>query len=167
MHTLYALNTWTSMCLPLSQCVCARLIVCVCIRDPHFNCLIITVPQMKVVDTKHVTVSCAPHFNLDFSVVFALFLNKGGYGIHDQDAPSWLLPILQTVECPGSMVSGFVKALLPKDRGGQKGYQSVSVESLPSDASAAGLRKGVFSGSTECHVRVCADENASARVCIR
>jgi len=71
--------------------------------DPHFNCLIITVPQMKVVDTKHVTVSCAPHFNLDFSVVFALFLNKGGYGIHDEDTPSWLLPILQTVECPGSM----------------------------------------------------------------
>jgi hypothetical protein len=43
----------------------------------------------------------------------------------------------------------------------------VSVESLPTDASAAGLRKGVFSGSTECHVRVCADDNASARVCIR
>lgn len=74
-------------------------------------------------------------------LLFVLMLCLVGYGVHDEDQALWLMPHLQTVKEPAQMLGNIIKDLLPGPAG-SKEYKDLAVESLPPNASAAGIRKG-------------------------
>ena len=63
-------------------------------------------------------------------------------GVHDEDQALWLLPSLQRTRNPAQQLGGYIKDLLPLERGGKAEYNQHSVKELPEVPSAAGLRKG-------------------------
>jgi hypothetical protein len=76
--------------------------------------------------------------------MWILFISMVGYGVHDEDEALRLLPSLQRTRNPAQQIGGYIKDLLPLARGGSRDYKDVSVNALPENPSAAGLRKGVL-----------------------
>jgi hypothetical protein len=68
-----------------------------------------------------------------------LCLNKSL--LYDENKTTYLHPVLKTTSYSGSKLGTFIKALIPGS--GTKKYRGFAVESLPSDATAAGFRPGV------------------------
>ena len=64
-------------------------------------------------------------------------------------AISWVFPVLQDHASPGTAIGGFIKALLPPERGGRKEYEDVSVHELPDGANASCLRPGAAMSMAE------------------
>ena len=61
-------------------------------------------------------------------LLFGLYLNKAGYGLHDDDEAQWFIPHLQTMCDPAKAIGGMLKALRPLSDGGQKQYQKKNEE---------------------------------------
>lgn len=76
--------------------------------------------------------------------MWILFIAMVGYGVHDEDEALWLLPSLHRTVKPAQQIGNYIKDLRPVERGGSREYKDFSVDILPENPSAAGLRKGVL-----------------------
>ena len=112
--------------------------------DGHFNCLIAEVPQSKTVKLKIAAFFAGVNQHRCFFTALGdnLALNRPP---PSEDNVDWLLPDLHAV-CPkpGKRLGSYLKALLPRDRGGAATYARYAVANLPDDVSGAGLRPGVI-----------------------
>jgi hypothetical protein len=120
----------TKVSLSVPVCVCVCLGEHACVLEPA--CVILRVcvvcVRARVILLRY--------------LLFGLYLNKAGYGLHDDDEAQWFIPHLQTMSDPAKAIGGMLKALRPLSDGGQKQYQAHPVHSLPDEPSAAGFRQG-------------------------
>jgi hypothetical protein len=66
--------------------------------------------------------------------------------VWEEGEPAWVFPQLQQPTASGTVVGGYLEALLPAERGGKSNgkYLGVLVDSLPDNANAGGIRPGII-----------------------
>ena len=113
--------------------------------DHYFKCAFFEVPQTKVAKLKLIALvagvdrhSCWLLDMGDFLITAPPLTDRK----YQFDEACWMFPSLHTVSNPGEKIGSYIKALQPRDRGGNEEYKGVAVDILPPAPSAAGIRPG-------------------------
>ena len=115
--------------------------------DPEFNCVFIDIQQVKTAKIKKVVFTAGVDRHADWFIDFGDRLaseHRAPY-TPDEYQGVWLFEELMIASSAGSKIGDFVKALMPHDREGAsqvKAYSEYTVDALPANASAAGIRAG-------------------------
>jgi hypothetical protein len=119
--------------------------------DPHFTCFDCDLIQQKTAKVKIVVFVAGQDRHACFILSWGDFLALDpGRAIYDPDLTPWLIPSLHHNAKPGTQLTVWVKALLPRELGGAAKYQEVAVTTLPLRASATGSRTGTINTLASC-----------------
>jgi hypothetical protein len=115
--------------------------------DTHFMCMFVEVPQPKTGKLKIVAFAAGSHRHNDWFTDLGDYLTVGQMSVWEEGEPAWVFPQLRgTNGASGTVIGGYLKALLPLDRGGKSNgrYLDNLVDSLPDNATAGGIRPGII-----------------------
>ena len=111
--------------------------------DDHFKCVFGEVFQVKVTKMKLVAFMAGADRHCDWNLDMADYLASNVVPVYNASEPTWVFPCLQGTGYPGTKVGGFIKALLPTERGGTPLYANVAVNTIPEGCNGAGgIRPG-------------------------
>jgi len=111
--------------------------------DTNFCCLFAEMPQSEISDYKSVCYMAGACAESCFFTCMGDDLALNGHGrLYVDELGAWVFPELQQAKNPGTVIGDSMKALLPRERGGQAGHAHVSIQSLPDGINASSIRPG-------------------------